>query len=275
MSIETEVVEAVEVDSEALDNLEFYASAVDALVEPAYNVAISTGVATKDNRAWNEAVLDQVMAVVNTGRNVSEFFATIKTKLAAGVASFGEMKGALGAGELTALRSIVEKARVSKLYTPFYNLSRIIEVDNGSDEVKAASTKDNATWTAVARWAAERVTLVMFDPDNWEDGTKTVHFNVKGVAQSITVADATARRQEWRRAVEKAESLLKASSSAFTAVERQYRLNHPAGMIDGRTKDAEHGIDAIVQSGVTARATAAAFHALSEDEQEALLEAHR
>ena len=273
MSAKTEVVEVVEVDSEMIDDLEFYSSAVAALIEPAYNVSLSTGVAKEDNRAWNESVLDQLIAVIDTERSVAELYATIKTKLAAGVASFGETK-ALGAGELSALRSIVE-TRVSKLYTPFYNLSRIIEVDDGSNEVRVAFTKDGSTWTSVARWAADRVMLVIFDPDNWEEGTKTVHFKVNGVAHYMTVADATAKREEWRKAVEKAASLLKASSSAFSAVERQYRANHQAGMIDGRTKEADHTIDAVIQSGVEARASVTAFRALSEEEQETLLKAHR
>ena len=274
MSTKTEVVvEVVELDSETLDDLEFFSSLVDLMAEPAYNVAVSDGVAKEDNRAWNQSVLDQLLAVMEADKNVAELFATIKAKLAGVVAKIGNTRS-LGADELIALRSIIE-TRVSRLYTPFYNISRIIEIDGNSDGVLVESTKDGSTWTSVAKWALERMALVTFNQENWAEGKRLVHFTVKGVERSISISDALGKRNEWVEAKEHAEDLKKASASTLSAVERQYRLNHPAGMVDGRTKEASATIAAVVQSGVEARAAESAFKALSKKEQTKLLKAHQ
>lgn len=273
MSTKTEVmVEVVELDSETLDDLEFFCSLVDLMAEPAYNVAVSDGVAKEDNRAWNQSVLDQLLAVLEAGKSVAELFATIKAKLAGVVAKIGDARS-LGADELSALRSIIE-TRVSRLYTPFYNISRIIEIDGNSDGVVVESTKDGSTWTSVAKWALGRMALVTFDPENWVEG-ELVHFTVKGMERSISIPDALGKRNEWVEAKEHAEDLKKASASTLSAVERQYRLNHPAGMVDGRTKEASVTISTVIQSGVEARAAASAFKALSKKEQNKLIKAHQ
>ena len=274
MSTKTEVVvEVIEADSETLEDLEFFSSLVNLMAEPAYNVAVSDGVAKDDNRVWNQSVLEQLLAVLKEGKNVAKLYATIKTKLSGFVAVIGESK-ALGADELILLRSIIE-TRVSRLYTPFYNISRIIEIDGNSDGVVAESTKDDSTWTSVAKWALGRMALVTFDQENWPEGKRLVHFTVKGVERSISVSDALGKRNEWVEAKEHAEDLKKASASTLSAVERQYRLNHPAGMVDGRTKEASATIAAVVQSGVEARAAESAFKALSKKEQTKLLKAHQ
>ena len=260
------------VEPEVVNDLEFFQSCVVSMAVPAFDAVVSSGAAKGDDQKWNQAVLDQLLAVLAVGKSVSKLFETIKTTLASKVATIGEVKG-FGADELVSLKSIID-TRVSRLFTPFYNLSRIIEVDGASNLEKEA-TADDATWSALATWARDRMVVIMFNPENWAELDRTVHFKVKGIERSVTVATVAEKRNEWVKAKETAESLLKASSPSIAAIQKQYRLNNPAGMRDGRTKEDPSTISTVVQSGIDARASATLFNAQSEEEKEALRAAHR
>ena len=260
------------VKPEIVEDLAFFQTCVESMAPPAFDAVVSSGAATVDDQKWNQAVLDQLLAVLAVGKSVSELYETIKATLASKVAAIGETRG-FGAGEVVSLKSIID-TRVSRLFTPFYNLSRIIEVDGVSNLEKEA-TADDATWSALAGWAKDRMVVIIFDPENWEETERTVHFKVKGIVRSVIVATAAEKRDEWIKAKETAESLLKASSPSIAAVQKQYRLNNPAGMRDGRTKEDLGTISTVVQSGVDARASATLFDAQSNEEKEALRMAHR
>jgi len=260
------------VEPQVVDDLEFFQTCVESMAAPAYDAIVSSGPAKVADRKWNQAVLDQLLAVLAVGKSVSELYETIKSTLASKVASVGDVNG-LGSGELASLKSIID-TRVSRLYTPFYNLSRIIEVD-GDSNLKKESTADDATWSALATWALDRMTAIMFDPEYWVGVEHTVHHSVKGIARSVTVETAAEKRKEWIEAKETAEGLLKASTASFAAVQKQYRKNNPAGMRDGRTKDEPGAISVVVQSGIDARASAALFDAQSDEEKAALRKTYR
>ena len=260
------------VEPEAVDNLGFFQACVVSMARPAFEAVVSSGAAKVDDRKWNQAVLDQLLAVLAVGKNVSELYETIKATLASKVAAIGETKG-FGADELVNLKSIID-TRVSRLFTPFYNLSRIIEVD-GAYNLEKEATADDATWSSLAGWAKDRMVVIVFDPEYWEETERTVHYKVKDIARSATVEDVAKKRNEWIKAKEEAEGLLKAISPSIAAVQKQYRLNNPAGMRDGRTKEDSGTISTVIQSGVDARASATLFDAQSDEEKEALRAAHR
>jgi len=264
---------AVEVaEPEVVDDLEFFQSCVVSMVEPAYNRATSDGVAKEDNRKWNESILSQLLAVLNVGKVVSELYETIKDTLASKVATLGTVNG-LGADELSTLKGIIDNS-VSRLNGPFYDICRIVESE-GSKNLIIEGTKDDATWSGLVQYADKRQKIVIFDPEQWEDGTRLVHFKVKGIERSITVEKAQASRKEWVKAVAHAKALKGASIQSWTAVETQYRLNHPAGMRDARRKEDAVAISTVVLSGVDARASATLFASLSKKDKDALRAEHQ
>ena len=218
--------------AKAVSALEAMSVQVSTLAAPLYDRCIGKVGATKAEASWNQHVLALVLWTLETGQSVSELYSVLAEVLAARVASIGRDKE-LGAEQLTDLRSLADNT-VSQLNGPFWTIAHLV-AEGEAVGILTIANGDRATWGAVKRHAADRVAALAFDPSR---GKKTVHYTPKGTdhAVSFTVAQATETRDDHAEAVALVESIKADSSPQWRAVQRQYRTENPAGMLDRRTK---------------------------------------
>ena len=218
--------------AKAVSALETMTDQVSTLAVPLYDRCIGKAGATKAEASWNQHVLTLVLWTLETGQSISELYSVLAEVLAARVAAVGRENG-LGAEQLTDLRSLADNT-VSQLNGPFWTIAHLV-AEGETVGILTVANSDGATWGAVKRHAADRVAALAFDPSR---GKKTAHYTPKGTDHtvSVTVAQATETRDDYTEAVKLAESIKADSSPQWRAVQRQYRAENPAGMLDRRTK---------------------------------------
>jgi len=218
--------------TKAVSILEAMSEQVSTLAVPLYDRCISKAGAAKAEASWNQHMLVLVIWTLEAGQSVSNLYSVLTEVLASRVATVGRENG-LGAEQLKDLRELSENT-ISQLNGPFWTIAHLV-AEGATDSILAVANDDGATWGAVKRHAADRIAALAFDPSR---GKKTVHYTPKGTdhAVSFTVAQATETRNDHTDAVALAESIKADNSPQWRAVQRQYRAENPAGMLDRRTK---------------------------------------
>ena len=212
--------------------LEAMSEQVSTLAVPLYDRCVSKAGAARVEASWNQHVLALVIWTLEAGESIGRLYSVLSEVLASRVATVGRENG-LGTEQLKDLRELSENT-ISQLNGPFWTIAHLV-AEGEAVGILTVANSDDATWGAVKRHAADRIATLAFDPSR---GSVTVHYTPKGTdhAVSFTVAQATETRDEHNAAVALAESIKADNSPQWRAVQRQYRSENPAGMLDRRTK---------------------------------------
>ena len=218
--------------TKAASILEAMQEQVSTLAVPLYDRCVSKAAAARIEASWNQHVLALIIWTLEAGQSVSDLYSVLSEVLSSRVATVGRENG-LGAEQLVDLRSLADNT-VSQLNGPFWTIAHLV-AEGETDSILTVANGDDATWGAVKRHAADRIAALAFDPSR---GKVTVHYTPKGTdhAVSFLVAQATETRNDHTDAVALAESIKADNSPQWRAVQRQYRAENPAGMLDRRTK---------------------------------------
>jgi len=221
------------------------------LVVPLYNHHSAKPVADKAKRSWNDSVLAIVKWALRAGVALNTVYDTISETLATRVAAIGrDADDPLGAEQLIALRALVENT-VSQLNGPFYRMAQIVRLETAVN-LLATIGENDATVGKLNSFAKEKIDNLAFHDSR---GAIVCSYTPKGSDKEIsfTVAQAAKSRAKYLDLVAKAKGVKEANGRQWSAVQRKYRADNPAGMLDRRTKAEQHKIFTAVGAHVMAQ----------------------
>jgi hypothetical protein len=245
--------------AETLEAIESPNTVLDRLAKALFTRCTTSGPAQAADQSWNATVLQEVIDATDT----AGLYSDIADRLSKRTIRLGEEKG-LTPDRLAKVQELVANT-VSQLNGPFWAISWVRMSSEGATAFLAEATKEGATWGSAKRFARERAQVAAFHPDR---GGVECSYTPTGTDQEIRfkVSKASKDRDRWTDTVETAAAIKADSSSQWSAVERQFRAQNPAGMQDARSvAEREKALN---------RAAAAAFAKLPKKERTALLIAH-
>lgn len=205
---------------------------IASLAGPLYSFLTCKSTTGAASTAWNARVLELVAGMLERGTKLADLYATIQETLPSKVAAVG-LEAGQNPEQLERLRDQAHNT-VSQLNGPFWAIARVV-LEDGSDSILALANGEDATWSAVKRFAKDRVEDLAFDPSR---GNVNVTYVPRGTdhAVTFTVEQAAQARDQYQAAMAQAGTIKADNSPNWGAVMRSYREENPCGMIDRRTR---------------------------------------
>ena len=196
--------------------------------------------AARVETTWNASVLGFVRWGLGLGVSMGALYSVLADTLATKVARIGRDDG-LGEEEVAELREAADNT-ISQLNGPFWHVAFVIDHDGPVNGLFTVMNENDATWSAVRRFATERVADIAYDPERF---AVNVSYTPTGSdhAVTFTVEQASDKRDERDSALAIADKIKTNWSPNWRAVLRQIRSENPCGMIDKRTKADREKID--------------------------------
>jgi len=222
----------------------------EALGTALYNRCRIMPQAAQIGKTWNESVIDFVRWGLSLDVSMSAMYSVLADTMATKVARIGRDDGLEGEA-LSELRETADNT-ISQLNGPFWRCAFIIEHDGPVNGLFTVMNEDGATWSAVNRYATDRIAEIAYDPSRHD---VNVSYTPTGSDHAVTfsVGQASDKRDERDAAQAVADSIKTDWSPNWRAVLRDIRNENPCGMIDKRTKADRDKIDAKVGAHLLAQ----------------------
>ena len=210
---------------------------VGALVQPLNALLIAGPKAVNATMSYNRKVLGLITRGLTRVEMVPNIMSLIHANMAEIVAPG---VGALASEEVSEERAMKRRNAAAKKMSdaagPFWRLSRIIEFDGaaGLTSLLEQVTSKNASLGRLNTWTVDRLNALVFDPSR---GLTQCSYTLRdGVEVSFTIGDATIAWDHYQAELAHTKLLYEEHSKEWGAARRQYRVENPAGMPDGRSK---------------------------------------
>ena len=212
--------------------------------------------AARVETTWNASVLGFVRWGLDLGVSMSALYSVLADTLATKVARIGREDG-LGEEEVSELRESAENT-ISQLNGPFWHIAFILDHDGPVNGLFTVMNENDVTWSAVKRFATDRVADIAYDPDRF---AVKVSYTPTGSdhAVTFTVEQASDKRDDRDDAQAIADKIKTDWSPNWRAVLRQIRSENPCGMIDKRTKADRNKIDTAIGAHLVSKLSAEAL----------------
>tara|TARA_R100001086_G_scaffold216176_1_gene132326 strand:+ start:343 stop:1116 length:774 start_codon:yes stop_codon:yes gene_type:complete len=219
-------------DTATRDKLQAWHAPVEALAVPLFNWITGKAAQGTATKVWNQKIFNLVKVALESEWDVAELYSYIVSTLPNHVAKVGQ-KDAFGPEDLQELRDQAENG-ISQLSQPFWGCSHIVKDLHEVADILRVMDGKGAKWANVVKHVRERTGSLAFAPERAET---VVHYTPRGgKTQTFTVGRASATRDDYKALLSQAAAMKEDNSVYWSAVERGYRTDNPAGMVDRRTK---------------------------------------
>ena len=210
---------------------------VEELAQPLNDLLAAGPRATVAKESYNRSLLGLILRGLRRVAIVPNIMNDIYDRMVEAVPSqVGAIASEDVSEEAAAERRTSAVKRIHDAGGPFWRICAIIAIDGkaGVTSLLEQAEGDKATLGRLYTWTNERIDTLAFDASR---GATPCHYTLRsGVEVKFTVAEATATWLEYTDARAVVKAMNDDNSQEWGAVRRQYRVENPAGMPDGRSK---------------------------------------
>ena len=240
---------------------------VRALVQPLSTLLVAGPKAVKANTSYNRKVLGLITRGLTRVHLVPNIMSQIYTSMTETVATqIGTIASEEVSEEQAAKRVAAAAKKMSDAGGPFWRICAIIAIDGkaGITSLLEQVEAKNASLGRLNTWTTNRINTLVFDPSR---GSTQCSYTLRdGVQIDFTIGDATIDWDHYQAEVAHTKKLHEEHSQEWSAARRQFRVEHPADMPDGRSKQ-EQGEDMASAARAEARADRAIVLAMTDNER--------
>jgi hypothetical protein len=210
---------------------------VGALVQPLHALLVAGPKAVRATTSYNAKVLGLITRGLTRVERVPSLMSLIHANMAEIVAP---LVGAFASEHVSEEQAMKRRNAAAKKMAdaagPFWRLCRIIEIDGaaGITSLLEQVTSKNASLGRLNTWTVDRLNALVFDPSR--AATQCSYTLRDGVEVSFSIGDATIAWDHYQSELAHTKLLHEEHSKEWSAARRQYRIENPAGMPDGRSK---------------------------------------
>ena len=252
---------------EVIATIEAVPEWVRALVQPLSTLLVAGPKAVKANTSYSRKVLGLITRGLTRVHLVPDIMSQIYTNMTETVAvQVGTIASEEVSEEQAAKRVTAAAKKMSDAGGPFWRICAIIAIDGkaGITSLLEQVEAKNASLGRLNTWTTNRINTLVFDPSR--GSTQCSYALRDGVQIDFTIEDATITWDHYQAEVAHTKKLHEEHSQEWSAARRQFRVEHPADMPDGRSKQ-EQGEDMASAARAEARADRAIVLAMTDNER--------
>ena len=240
---------------------------VGALVQPLNALLIAGPKAVKVNTSYNRKVLGLITRGLTRAHLVSNVIGQIYTSMTETVATqIGTIASKEVSEEQAAKRVAAAAKKMADASGPFWRICAVIAIDGeaGITSLLEQVQGKNASLGKLNTWTTNRINTLVFAPSR---GLTQCSYTLRdGVEVDFSIEDATIAWDHYQKEVAHTKLLYGEHSQEWSAARRQYRVENPAGMPDGRSKK-QVSADLTSAERARARADSALVATMTDDER--------